>query len=64
MKNSKTPRRSRLIRKWDGTPVVEEQQMPSETLSTIPSDSDRRPDSPTPTLDFDRENELTDTLER
>lgn len=38
--------------------------MPSETLSTIPLDSDRRPDSPTPTLDFDRENELTDTLER
>lgn len=69
MHKSKQPRRSRLIRKWDGTPVVDaelagqsaEPAAPLPVADSVHSD-DRRPVHDKLIYDFDDE-ELSDTLE-
>ena len=68
MRKTKPPCRSRLIRKWDGTPVDET----DATAQPIPTDAtDLTPGTPHSTtrdkeliFDIEREDELTDTFER
>lgn len=66
MRKTKTPHRSRLIRKWDGTPVAETETQTAATPDVEPE----APAKPRHTLahpelffEMNREDELTDTLD-
>ncbi len=66
MRKTKTPRRSRLIRKWDGTPVaVTETQ--NEATSDVKSEAPAKPSHtlahPELFFEMNHEDEFTDTLD-
>ncbi len=68
MHKPKPPRRSRLIRKWDGTPVVESEATTESPATNIARSTQSVVDQPeTPgdlAFEFEREDELSGTFER
>lgn len=66
MRKTKTPHRSRLIRKWDGTPVGEAeppQTAQTEVQSTPPSRPSHTLTHPELFFEMNHEDEFSDTLE-
>jgi hypothetical protein len=66
MRKTKTPQRSRLIRKWDGTPVGEAEPQPTaqtEAQTTPPSRASHTLNHPELFFEMHHEDELSDTLE-
>jgi len=68
MHKPKTPRHSRLIRKWDGTPVAESdaavERPATEIAPASQSPVDQTQMQRELVFDFEREDELSDTLDR
>jgi hypothetical protein len=66
MRKTKTPRRSRLIRKWDGTPVGSTEPETS-AIPDVESEVRSRPSHtlqhPELFFEMNPEDELTDTLD-
>lgn len=66
MRKSKTPRRSRLIRKWDGTPVGEAELQSTaqpELEATLPPQPSHTQLHPELFFEMNPEDEFSDTLE-
>lgn len=65
MRKTKHPRHSRLIRKWDGTPLAD-----SPPTGDLTAEAREEPDAPPKhsreelVFEFDVENELSDPLQR
>ncbi len=63
MRKTKTARHSRIIRKWDGTPIAdapETQHGPVETVTPAMPTAPRREEL---IFEFDHEGELSDSLD-
>lgn len=68
MRKSKPARHSRLVRKWDGTPVVPLESTPDPTPESVENSSKSKatskPGRPAELFfDFETTEQLTDTLE-
>lgn len=66
MRKTKTSQRSRLIRKWDGSPVGEAETPPAaeaETQAAPQSHPSHTLNHPELFFEMNREDELSDTLE-
>ena len=69
MRKTKTPRRSRIIRKWDGTPVAENEPVDQGPTASDASTGIAQGNGPAHrhdelSIDFNQEDELTDSVGR